>query len=105
MKSVEVNSLDEVINKKIEIFSYKFPNNSIYVGYCTYGLESRDKDHRKCNLSPIFNLLKEYPNVKPKLEVTVNNKSFREIYCIVRKIFDANPNMQILNKNLYLFGY
>ena len=105
MKSEEVNPLDEVLNKKIEIFSYKFPNNSIYVGYCTYGLESRDKDHRKCGCSPIFSLLKEYTNVKPKVEVTVNNKSLREMYCIQRKIFDANPHMKILNKNLYLFGY
>ena len=105
MKIDEVNQLDEVINKKIEIFSYKFPNNSIYVGYCTYGLQNRDKDHRNCMCSPIFYLLKEYPDFKPKLEVIMMEKSLRDIYRIEREILDANLNMKILNKNLSLLGY
>ena len=96
---------DKVINKKIEIFSYKFPNNSIYVGYCTYGLENRDKDHRRCSCSPIFHLLKEYPNVKPKLEVTTKDTTLKNIYIIERVILDTNPDMKILNKNLSLLGY
>ena len=97
--------LNKVINKKIEIYSYKFPNNSIYVGYSTYGLESCDGLHRKYSCSPIYFLLKEYPDVKQKLEVTVTNKSYRDINCIRREIFDANPNMKILNVNLWLYGY
>ena len=105
MKSNMVNDLDEVLNKKIEIFTYKFPNNSIYVGYCTYGLDENYILHKKCRCSPIFNILNEYPDVKPKLELTVENKSFKEIYNIQRQIFDANPNMKILNVNLWLYGY
>ena len=100
-----MNPLDEVINKIIQIFSYKFPNNSIYIGYCTYGLQNRDKDHRNCMCSPIFYLLKEYPDVKPKLEVITMEKSRRDIYRIEREILDANPNMKILNVNLGLLGY
>ena len=96
---------DKVIEKKIEIFSYRFPDNSIYVGYCTYGLDQRDKDHRKTKCSPIYKNLQDYPDVKPKVEVTTFNKSFREIYAIEREILDKNPNMKILNINLTLLGY
>ena len=104
-RSSELKDLDEVVNKKIEIFTYKFPNNSIYVGYCTYGLDESYRFHKKCSVSPIFKILNEYPDVKPKLELTVENKSYRDIYDIHRKIFDANPDMKILNVNLWLYGY
>lgn len=104
-RSSELKDLDEVVNKKIEIFTYKFPNNSIYVGYSSYGLDENYRLHKKCNISPIFKILNEYPDVKPKLELTVENKSYRELYNIQRQIFDTNPNMKILNVNLWLYGY
>ena len=105
-RSSALKDLDEVVNKKIEIYSYKFPNNSIYVGYTTRGLDfHHNKIHKKSNLSPIFKILKEYPNVKPKNELNVENKSYRELYKIRRQIFDANPDMKILNVNLWLYGY
>ena len=97
---------DKVLNGKIEIISYKFPNNSIYIGYCTYGLDENYRLHKKFGCSLICTLLNEiYTNVKPKLELTVENKSYKEIYKICREIFDANPNMKILNENLWLYGY
>ena len=105
MKSEEVNPLDEVINGIIHIYSYKFPNNTIYVGHTTYGLERRDNDHRGCSVSPIFYLLKEYPFIKPKLEIITMNTTLKNIYIIERGILHANPNMKILNGNLWLFGY
>lgn len=97
--------MDEVLNETIEIFTYKFPNNSIDVGYCTYGLNENYRLHKKYDFSPIFNILNEYPHVKPKLELTVENKSYRDIYDIQRQILDSNPNMKILNENLWLYGY
>lgn len=105
MDRSKLKYLDEILNKKIEFYSYKFPDNLIYVGYSTYGIEEAHKLHKKCTCSPIFNILNEYPNVKPNIEVTVENKSYKDIHNIQRQIFDANPNMKILNENLWLYGY
>ena len=59
---------DEVVNKKkFEIYSYKFPNNSIYVGFTSHGLDRIHRDHKRSNLSPINKILKEYPDVYPEL--------------------------------------
>ena len=105
MDKSKLKYLDEVINKKIEIFTNNFPDNSIYVGYCTYGLDENYRLHKKCRCSPIFKILNKYPDVKPKLEVKVKNKTYKDIYNIQRQILDLNPNKKILNVNLWLYGY
>ena len=105
MNRSKLEDLDKVVNKKIEFYSYKFPDNSVYVGYTTHSLDAAISLHTKCRCSPIFKILKTYSDVKPKLELTVENKSYRDIYDIHRKIFDANPDMKILNVNLWLYGY
>ena len=96
---------DEVLNKKYEVYSYKFPNNSIYVGYTSHGLEIVHKNHTRCSLSPINKILKEYPDVYPEVELTIENISYNELHRIQRKVFDSNLNMKILNENLWLYGY
>ena len=96
---------DEVLDKKFEVYSYKFPNNSIYVGYTSHGLEIVHKNHTRCSLSPINKILKEYPDVYPEVELTIENISYNELHRIQRKIFDSNLNMKILNENLWLYGY
>ena len=96
---------DEVLDKKFEVYSYKFPNNSIYVGYTSHGLETSHKDHTRCRLSPINKILKEYRNVYPKVELTIENISYNGLRKIQRKVFDSNLNMKILNENLRLYGY
>lgn len=101
----KLKDLDEVVNKKIEIFTYKFPNNSIYVGYSSYGLDENYRFHKKCRCSPSYKILNEYSDVKPKIELAVKNQSLKNIYNIQRKILDENPNMKILNVNLWLYGY
>ena len=97
---------DEVLNKKYEVYSYKFPNNSIYVGFTPYGLDAIHYNHSKCGFSPVYQFIKEYPDVYPQVEVTIENvSSYNEIHKIQRKIFDSNLNMKILNENLRLYGY
>ena len=96
---------DEVLNKTIEIYSYKFPDNSIYVGFTSYGVENMHYNHSKKIISPIYNKINEYPNIEPKIELIVENKSYKDLYKITRQIFDKNPNMKILNVNLCLYGY
>ena len=96
---------DEVLDKKFEVYSYKFPNNSIYVGYTSHGLELAHKDHTRCSLSPINKIIKEYPDVYPEVELIVENTTYNELRRIQRKVFDSNLNMKILNENLWLYGY
>ena len=105
IKSVIGVGVDDVQNKKFEVYSYKFPINTIYVGYTSYGLELRDREHRRCCLSPIYHYLKVFPDVYPEVELVVENVSFNDLNKLVRKIFDSNLNMKILNENLYLYGY
>ena len=96
---------DKVLNKKFEVYSYKFPNNSIYVGFTSYDLEMIDNNHRTNTLSPINKILKEYPNVYPEVELTIKNITYNGLHKLQRKIFDSNLGMKILNENLFLYGY
>ena len=96
---------DKVLNKKFEVYSYKFPNNTIYVGYTSHGLEIIHQNHTRSSLSPINKILKEYPNVYPEVELTIENISYNGLHKIQRKVFDSNLNMKILNENLWLYGY
>lgn len=100
-----INNDDEVLLRKFEVYSYKFPNNTIYVGYTSNGLKTVNYDHRKNSLSPIYKILKEYPEVYPEVELTIENISYNGLHKLQRKIFDSNLDMKILNVNLYLYGY
>ena len=96
---------DKILNRTFEVYSYKFPNNSIFVGYTPHGLDRAHSDHSRCSLSPIYKILKEYTNVYPEVELIVENTTYNELRRIQRKVFDSNLNMKILNENLWLYGY
>ena len=50
------------------IYYYKFPDGQVFEGRIRYGtLEKRDKDHRTCSISPVYDHLKRFPDTKPKL--------------------------------------
>lgn len=100
----KIDSDEFLRSKTFEVYSYKFPNNSIYVGYTSHGLERSHKDHSKYWFSPIYKILKEYPDVYPEVELTVTNVNYKELNRLQRHIFDSNLNMKILNENLY-YGY
>ena len=96
----------DFLDKKFEVYSYKFPNNTIYVGYTSHGLDIIHCEHKRRYYSPVYESLKKYPDVYPQVELTVENiTSFEELNKIQRKIFDSNLNMKILNVNLWLYGY
>ena len=49
-------------------YYYEFPDGQVFEGRIGYGtLEKRDKDHRTCSISPVYNHLKRFPDTKPKL--------------------------------------
>lgn len=102
---MSVGNDDVMEGRKFEVYSFKFPDNSIYVGYTSHGLENAYKNHSRCSLSPIYKTIKEYPGVYPEVELTVENVSFNELNKLQRKVFDSNLNMKILNENLWLYGY
>ena len=54
---------------KQEIFYYyEFPDGQVFEGRIGYGtLERRDKDHRTCCASPVYDHLKRFPDTKPRL--------------------------------------
>lgn len=83
-----------------DIYSLKFPTNEIYVGYTWCGLDNAYDLHKRCSVSPIYKKIKEFPNIKPELELT--NQS-GDLYKIRRQIFDKYTNMKILNVNLWLY--
>ena len=92
----------------MEIYTYHFPDGKIYIGYTQYGLEQRHQRHKSCPISPIYQYLNTYEKVLPKYEKTVEvDLVSNELYKIQRKILDTynTDTKQILNKNLYLFGY
>ena len=95
--------------REFEIYSYKFHDDKIYVGYTSTGLENRHNDHKRHSISPIYNYLKnEETYQEPKYEKTVKLDVYGdEIYKHVREILDkyTTDTNQILNKNLKLFGY
>ena len=99
----------EPLFKEVQIYTYKFPNGKIYIGYTSYGLEYVDNFHKSFSVSPICQYLNNPETyVKPNEEIKVTvNVYGDEIHKIQRKILDkyTTDTTQILNKNLYLFGY
>lgn len=85
-----------------DIYSFKFPTNEIYVGYTWCGLDYTYDIHKRCSVSPVYEKIKEFPNIKPELELT---NQIGNLYKIQRQIFEKYPNMKILNVNLWLYGY
>ena len=98
-----------IIINKMEIYTYHFSDGKIYIGYTQYGLEKRHYKHKTCGISPLYKRLNNpETELKPKYETTVEVDIYSdELYKIQRKILDLYniDTNQILNKNLYLFGY
>ena len=94
--------------RKVQIFTYQFPDGKVYIGYTSTGLENHHQEHKRCSISPIYQYLNTYEEVLPKYEKTVEvDIDSNEIYKIQRKILDTytTDTKQILNENLKLFGY
>ena len=96
---------DEILDKTFEIYSFKFPDNSIYVGYTPNGLEQAYNNHSRCSISPINKYIKEYPEVRPEVEFTVAHTTYNELDKLRRRVLDSNLNMKILNISLKVLGY
>ena len=97
--------------RKFHIYTYKFSDGKIYIGYSTTGdlnySHYLHKIHR--SISPIGKYLYsnepyEGPTHETTVEVDIDSD---EIYKIQRKILDkyTTDTKQILNRNLKLFGY
>ena len=95
--------------RKVQIYTYQFPDGKIYIGYTSHGLENAHKDHKFFPASPICQYLNDpETHTLPKYEKTVTVDPYGdEIYKYEREILDkyTSDTTQILNKNLYLFGY
>ena len=62
------------LSDKAIYYYYEFPDGQVFEGRIRYGtLETRDKDHRRCSVSPVYNHLKKFPDTKPKL---LNNDNY-----------------------------
>ena len=89
--------------KKIQIYSYQFPNGKVYVGYTSRGLEWVDWCHRTFSSSPLYQYVHNYKIIKPRLEKTVMGSVYGdEIYKHIREVIDEcgfDPQC-LLNKNL-----
>ena len=103
--------LDDYLNlnlKKVEIYTYKFSDGKIYIGYVSPGgLEVRHYQHKIHDISPIHNRLNTeeiFPNYEETVTVNMNND---ELYQIQRSILDKYTTdvKMILNRNLERFGY
>ena len=107
IKNKNKNKMKEV--KELEIFTYTFPDNKIYIGYTSVGLQIRHNQHKRWPISPIYKYLNnEETYQEPKYEKTVKvNVNSDEIYPHLREILDkyTSDTSLILNKNLWLYGY
>ena len=92
-----------------KIYTYHFPDGKIYIGYTHGSLEERHKQHKRRSISPIYNYLNDEKTYsEPKYEETVTvTLASGKIYKTLRKILDkyTSDTNQILNRNLYLYGY
>ena len=80
-------------NNKVIYYYYEFPNGLIFEGRIRYGtLESRDADHRRCSLSPVYDHLKRFPDTKPKLLTNDTHYKTKNIIYLYNKIKNANTN-------------
>ena len=107
MEKISISSSRSPI-RKVQIFTYHFPDGKVYIGYTSTGLEERHQAHKRCSISSIYDYLNTYEEVLPKYEKTVTvDIDSNEIYKIQRKILDTytTDTKQILNKNLKLLGY
>ena len=93
------------MKRKYKLYSYKFPDDSIYVGYTPIDLDYIHYYHSTSHISPISHMIKKYPDVYPKVELVVENVTYDTLHKLQRKIFDSNSKMKILNVNLWLYGY
>ena len=105
-EKTEQERLEEIITERIDIYSYKFPRKKVYIGFTIVGLELRHRDYAKYRYSPLYNYIKKYPYIKPKIEVSVLNKSLKEIYEIEKNLIQEyiNKEYEILNNNLSVLG-
>lgn len=67
-KLIKPNKPNKSLIKKVQIYSYIFPNGKIYVGYTSIGLEYVNKCHKQFGCSPLFQYVNNYPDIKPKEE-------------------------------------
>ena len=94
--------------KKIEIYSYQFPDGKAYVGYTSHGLEQAEWFHQSFSSNPIFQHVHNFTVIKPRLKKTVMTRLYGdEIYKHMREVMDKcgfDPQC-LLNRNLKLYGY
>ena len=105
---MEKISISSSQTRKVQIYTYKFPDGKVYIGYTSRGLQERHQEHKRCSISSIYKCLNTHEEVLPKYEKTVTvDIDSDEIYKIQRKILDTytTDTNQILNKNLKLLGY
>ena len=95
--------------KEVQIYTYKFPNGKIYIGYTSRGLDWIHRCHKHRIVTPVTQYLNNpeqcvEPIEEKKVTIDVNGN---DIYKIEREILDkyTTDTSKILNKNLYLWGY
>ena len=107
-----MDRLKQIINsnkpkyQEFNIYSYKFSDGKIYVGYTIGDLEFRHNQHKRRGISPIFKYLNsEEPYEGPIHEKTVKLKKNDEVYPHIREIIDkyTTDTSKILNKNLWVY--
>ena len=94
--------------EKVKIYTYKFSDDKIYIGYTSSNcLDIRHYQHKTREISPIYNYLKT-EEIFPHYEETVTvNMNTDELYQIQRSILDKYTTdvKMILNPNLERLGY
>ena len=107
MEKISISSSRSPI-RKVQIFTYHFPDGKVYIGFTSRSLEDRHQEHKRSSISSIYKCLNTHEEVLPKYEKTVEvNIDNREIYDIQRNILDkyTTDTNKILNKNLFLYNY
>ena len=103
-KKIEILSFEEKLKTKdYFVYSYKFPDNTIYVGQ-TYSLDCLDFLHYsfgRGGCEPICVARRKYPDVYPQVELNLKSPTtVEELNIAKREVLGLYPNMWILNKNV-----
>ena len=85
--------------QEIIYYYYEFPDGQVFEGRIGYGtLETRDKEHRTCSISPVYNHLKRFPDTKPKLLTNdTHYKTENIIYLYNREKYSLNKKNAYTN--------
>ena len=74
------------LKKELIYYYYEFPDGQVFEGRIKYGtLDQRDSVYRSTKNNPVYNHLKRFPDIKPKILTKDTHYKTNKIFCLYDK--------------------